>query len=282
MTRVAVLGTGLMGAGMARSLLRAGVDVAVWNRSRAKARPLAESGATVVDRAVDAVVGADVVVTMLFDAASTEEVAAEVLPAVTGVWAQCATVGVEGAERLAAAAREHGVRMVDAPVLGTRKPAEDGTLVLLAGGDPALGDAVAPVFDAIGSRTVWVGERPGDGQRLKLVANSWVLSITAATAQAIALAKGLGVPPESFLDAIRGGAVDSAYAHLKGKAMIDGDFATSFGVDGAVKDSGLILDAVRAVGADDRLIAALHGQFRDAAAIAGEDDMAAVIRVHGT
>jgi 3-hydroxyisobutyrate dehydrogenase len=281
---VAVLGIGLMGAGMARSLLRAGLDVVVWNRDAAKSKPLASDGARVASDAAEAVVDADVMLTMLFDADATAEVASAVLPSVRkdAVWAQCATVGLDGARRLASLAAEHGVLLVDAPVLGTRKPAEDGALVVLASGPAWAREAVEPVFSAIGSRTIWTGTRPDDGQRLKLVANAWILSITAATAQSVALASGLGIPPGSFLDAISGGAVDAPYAHIKGKAMISGDFTPSFEVRGAVKDSGLVLGALEEAGVDQRLMAVLHGLFRDGAGLAGDtrQDMAAVVRAY--
>ncbi|WP_447006830.1 NAD(P)-dependent oxidoreductase [Saccharothrix isguenensis] len=280
---VVVLGTGLMGAGMARSLLRAGFDVVVWNRSVAKARALAEDGAVVADDPKTAVAEADVVITMLFDAGATCAVMTEALPAVReeSVWAQCGTVGVEGGQRLAELAARHRVPYVDAPVLGSRAPAEAGKLTVLAAGHQGLRASVAPVFDAIGIRTVWAGERPGDGQRLKLAANSWVLSITAATAQAVALARGLGLEPDAFLEAIAGGAVDSTYAQVKGRAMIDSDFSPAFGVDGAVKDSELIVAALDVVGADDRLMRVLHSLYLTAAergAGEGVEDMAAVIR----
>ncbi|GAA2685441.1 MULTISPECIES: NAD(P)-dependent oxidoreductase [Actinosynnema] len=281
---VAVLGMGLMGAGMARNLLRAGLEVRVWNRDPAKSRPLADDGARVASSAAEAVAGADVVLTMLFDAEATVEVMSAALPSARAgvVWAQCATVGVDGAARLAALAAEHGAVLVDAPVLGTRKPAEDGTLTVLAAGPESARAAVEPVFAAVASRVVWAGERADDGQRLKLVANSWVLSVTGATAQAVALARGLGVEPQLFLDSVAGSAVDTPYAHLKGRAMITGDFTPSFGIDGAVKDSALILEALAAGGTDGRLMAALHGLFADAAEVDGAADMAAVVRAYRT
>jgi 3-hydroxyisobutyrate dehydrogenase len=194
---------------------------------------------------------------------------------------QCATVGLDGGERLARLADEHGTAFVDAPVLGTRQPAEQGKLTVLAAAPEELRAAVAPVFDAVAARVVWAGTRPGDGQRLKLVANSWVLSITAATAQSVALARGLGLEPTAFLDAIAGGPVDSAYAQAKGRAMINGDFAPAFGVDGAAKDSALIVAAMGAAGTDDRLMRVLLDHYRTA-----DDgtpaDMAAVVRAFGT
>ncbi|CAL9513835.1 L-threonate dehydrogenase [Actinosynnema sp. ALI-1.44] len=276
---VAVLGTGIMGAGMARSLLRAGLDVAVWNRSADKARPLGEDGARVADTPAEAVAGVDVVLTVLFDADSTAEVVRG-LDLGGAVWVQSGTVGLEGTERLVELAGS--TPFVDAPVLGTRKPAEEGKLTVLAAGPREVRDRVAPVFEAIGSRTVWAGERPGDGHRLKLAANSWVLSITAATAQAVALTRGLGLEPEAFLDVIAGGPTDSGYAQAKGRAMIAGDFTPSFGIDGAVKDADLIMEAMRAAGTDDRLMRALHEQYRVAADHRGAEDMAAVVRAFGT
>jgi 3-hydroxyisobutyrate dehydrogenase len=279
--KVTVLGTGIMGAGMTRSLLRSGLDVTVWNRDPSRARPLADDGATLAETPAAAVTGADVVLTILFDAAAVTEVMTSALPAVgdRAVWVQSSTVGLAATEELAELARERGVDFVDAPVLGTRQPAEQGKLTVLAAGPESSREQVAPVFDAIGARTVWVSERPGDGHRLKLVANAWVLSITAATAQSIALAGGLGLEPGRFLEIIAGGPTDSGYAQAKGRNMIAGEFTPAFAVDGAVKDASLILEAIREAGVDDRLLSAVHAQFADTAAAGhADEDMAAIIR----
>lgn len=280
--RVALLGTGLMGAGMARSMLRAGLDVTVWNRSADKTTDLGEAGARVATDPSDAVRDADIVVTMLFDVESVEAVMSDAIGAIgDGVpWVQTSTVGIAGVERLAALAAEHDVPFVDAPVLGTRAPAENGALTVLAGGPAELRDQVAPLFDAIGSATVWVGDKAGDGHRLKLVANSWVLSITTATAQAVGMAQHLDIDPRQFLDSIGGGPLDCGYAQLKGDAMITGSLDPSFALDGAAKDSGLIADAMENAGMDSSVMRAIRSRFV-AAADAGHshDDMAAVI--HG-
>jgi 3-hydroxyisobutyrate dehydrogenase len=282
MRRVAVLGTGIMGAGMARSLLRSGLDVIVWNRSPDRAAPLAADGAQVAGTAAEAVAGADGVVSMLWDGGSVAEVMTAALPAAPeGVlWAQTSTVSLHDAGvRLPALASRHGARYVDAPVLGTRQPAEEGKLLVLAAAAGPLRDPVTPLFDAIAARTVWVSERPGDSTRLKLVANSWIGTIVAATAQAIALAQSLGLDPQVFLDTLRGGAVDTPLLHLKGQAMIAGEFPPSFTVDGAVKDTGLIAAAMRESGTDPTLMDAVSCQFRKAADGGhGGEDMAAVYR----
>jgi len=275
-----VLGTGIMGAGMARSLLRSGLDVTVWNRTSGRAAPLAADGAHVAGTAAEAVAGVDAVVTSLWHGDSVAEVMTEALPsAPAGVlWAQTTTISLRDAgDRLPALAARHGARYVDAPVLGTRQPAEEGKLTVLAAAPEPLRDPVAPVFGAIAARVVWVSERPGDGARLKLVANSWVTTMVAAAGQAIAFARELGLDPQVFLDVVKGSAVDTPYLDLKGQAMIAARFPASFAVDGAVKDTGLIAAAMREAGTDATLMDAVGQQFRKAADSGhGDDDMAAV------
>lgn len=250
MTTVTVLGTGIMGAPMARNLIRAGFDVRVWNRTRDKADPLADDGATVCTTPRDAARDADFLVTMLTDADAVEATVDGddgALSDAHPLWLQMSTVGVDGAERLAAIAAARGVTYVDAPVLGTRTPAEQATLTILASGPDDAREACAPVFDAIGKKTFWLGPA-GNGSRLKLVMNSWVLALTTATAEAMALATGLGLDPKRFLDTIEGGPLDAQYAHVKGTAMIKREFPPAFPVAGAAKDARLILAAADGAG----------------------------------
>lgn len=275
--RVALLGTGTMGAGMARSMKRAGLDVTAWNRSRDKAEPLAEDGIDVAGSVAEAVRDADVVVTMLFDADAVLEHAQDIVGALgpDAVWVQSSTVGPDGMRRIADAAGD--VQLLDAPVLGTKGPAEQGKLVPLVSGPPALIEKVRPVLDAVGSKTVVAGEQLGDGSALKLACNAWVLSITAAIGQSIALAQAQGLDPAKFLEAIEGGASDTPYAHVKGKAMMAGDFSPSFGLDGGRKDLALIVAAARAGGVATPLLDGATALY-DAAAEHGhgKDDLAAV------
>jgi 3-hydroxyisobutyrate dehydrogenase len=217
---------------------------------------------------------------MLFDADAVGEVMADVLPAMPeqAVWVQASTVGIEESQELAERAGAAGRAFVDAPVLGTRQPAEEGNLIVLAAGPHDVRAKVQPVLDAVGSRTVWVSERPGDGHRLKLVANSWVLSLTAATGQAIALARASGLDPASFLDVISGGPTDCAYAQVKGKAMIAGDFSPAFTLSGASKDAALIAQAMDVAGVDGTVIDALRYEFERAEKAGhADEDMAAVV-----
>lgn len=275
MTRVAVLGTGIMGSGMAGSMARAGLDVTAWNRSPDKAKPLSEHGIRVVGDLAEAVADADLVVTSLFDTTSVLDVAGVVvdgLPA-GAIWVQSSTIGLDGTRRAVELATAHDVAFLDAPVLGTRQPAESGALVVLVSGDAALRARTQPVFDAIGSRTVVVGDRPGQASALKLVMNAWIASLTAALGQSLALARGLGLPPELFLDTLRGTPTDTAYAHAKGDAILSGDTTTSFAVDGVVKDVGLIRDAAVQAGVPTDLLDAVLDSYQRArdAGLGGHD-----------
>lgn len=282
--RVAVLGTGTMGAGMARSLLRGGHEVTVWNRSADRARPLAEDGATVADSARAAVTGAGLVVTMLFDADAVLGVVEPVADAfgADAVWAQMSTIGLAGTRRAAELARRYGLRLVDAPVLGTKQPAEQGKVVVLAAGDPALRETVSPAFDAMGSRTVWAGDTPGAGSALKLAGNAWIATLTAGVGQSLALARALGVDPRLFLDAIAGGASDTPYAQSKGDAWLKGELDPQFALDGLLKDLGLIRAAVEGAGMDAELVGALHDTFQRASNSGhGGQDIAAVAAAFG-
>jgi 3-hydroxyisobutyrate dehydrogenase len=279
---VALLGTGTMGAGMAASIARAGLPLRVWNRSREKAEPLAGVGVVIADSPAEAVEGADLVLTMLFDAdavaATMEQARASLAPG--AVWVQQSTVGVEGSDRLVALARDLGVAYVDAPVLGTRKPAEDGALVVLASGPPDVRERVTPVFDAIGSRTLWLGAA-GEASRLKLAANAWVITVVEGIAESLALTRSLGLDPHLFLQAVAGGAMDAPYVQLKGTAMIEGDFEPSFSLDGAAKDGDLIVAAARGAGVELAVVEAARDHLaRARAAGHGGQDLSATYLEH--
>ncbi len=278
---ITLLGTGTMGVGMTHSLLRDGLPVTVWNRHPEKAAPLADDGATVAESLEDALRGAQVVVTMLFDADSVAAVMEQALPLFDdgAVWVQTSTVGRDGVARLAAMAAEHGVPFYDAPVVGTKQPAEDGKLVVLAAGPAAQRELVQPVLDAIGGRTVWLGDEAGPASAMKLVANSWVGVLTAGTAFGIAQAEAFGLDPARFLETIAGGASDSAYLQGKGKAILEdrtGD--TQFALDGLLKDLRLIREADEAAGVPTTLVDALVTLYAGASeAGAGGGDVAGVI-----
>ncbi|SKA11395.1 3-hydroxyisobutyrate dehydrogenase [Marinactinospora thermotolerans DSM 45154] len=246
---VAVLGTGVMGAPMARNIAAAGLAVHVWNRTRAKAESLAEAGITVAEDPAAAVRTADIVLTMLTDGPAVEEVMRGIGVSLEGkVWAQTTTVGPEAATRLADLAAERGMAFVDAPVVGTRGPAEAGGLKVLAACDADVRDRLVAVFDAIGSETVWLDGGPGAASRLKLVVNNWVLALNTATGETLALARALGVEAQYFLGTVAGGPLDAGYLRAKAEAILEEDFTPDFSVANAAKDARLILDAAEREG----------------------------------
>ncbi|MEV0821319.1 NAD(P)-dependent oxidoreductase [Nonomuraea rubra] len=277
MTSVAVLGTGLMGLPMGRNLARAGMRVTAWNRTRDKALPLQEDGAVVAHSPAEAVAGADVIVTMLSDGDAVHEAVAAAAPGLRAgqVWAQMSTAGLAAVERLSALAAEHGLTFVDAPVQGTRQPAEQGKLVILASGPDSARAALEPVFDALGQRTLWLGDA-GAGTRLKMATVSFGISLTAVVAEALSLAQGLGLDPDLVRQVISGGPMDSTYFQAKSAAILSGDFTPSFTVRNAEKDTRLITEAGEAAGVRLDLVAAAGERFRRAEAQGhGDEDMAA-------
>lgn len=278
--RVAVLGTGTMGFPMARNMARAGLSIRAWNRSHEKAEPLRTEGVEVAFTRAEAAEGADVVVTMLSDADAVLEVVAGdegALSKMSGdaVWAQMSTIGLEGTARCMELAEQHRVAFVDAPVLGTKQPAEEGKLVVLASGPEGALDRCAPIFEAVAQRIVRLGTA-GRGTRLKLVVNSWIVSFVEALAETIALAEALDVDPELFLETIEGGSLDSAYAQTKGKAMIEGEFPASFSLQLALKDAELVREAAAKQGLELPMIDAVVKQFAKSVELGhGDEDLAA-------
>jgi 3-hydroxyisobutyrate dehydrogenase len=310
---VAVLGAGgMMGFPIARNIARAGLQVRAWNRSAGKARPLADDGVHVGTTPRDTAHGAGIVITMLADedaviaamdgpdgALAAMRDAAR--PTVTGgrqggngqqrvnghrgangdsggapqaLWVQMSTIGEEATRRCAELAAGRGIGFVDAPVLGTRQPAEQGKLIVLESGPVEARGRLRPVFDAIGQRTIHAGEA-GAGSRLKLVTNSWVQVVVEAAAETIALAEGLDVDPELFFKAIEGGTLDLPYLRMKGQAITSRDFTPAFRLSLAAKDAGLVKAAAQRHGLDLPLIDAIARRFAEGAREHGDEDISA-------
>ena len=277
-TTVAVLGTGIMGAAMARNLLSAGMQVRAWNRSREKAEPLEKKGAEVADNPGDAARGAAFILTMLPDADVVESRwKRRALGAGRGRCVAADEYGGEGGnERLAGLAADSGVAYVDAPVLGTKQPAEQGQLIVLASGPEEVRERSEQVFSAVGSKTVWLGEA-GEGSRLKLVINNWIVGLLGVLAETVAFAEATGVDPAKFLVTIEDGPLGLPYAQIKGTMMVEEDFPTSFSARLARKDAGLVLDAAEAHDLRMRIAEAVVARFDETIQAGhGDEYMAAV------
>jgi 3-hydroxyisobutyrate dehydrogenase len=265
--RVAVLGTGIMGAAMARNVAAAGHDVVVWNRTREKAEA---TGLPVADTPAAAADGAEVVLTVLRDLDAVREALSGVELGDTA-WMQSSTVGLRVVDLAG-----FGGRLVDAPVLGTRRPAEEGKLTVFLSGPADAREAVRPVAEAVGSKVVDVGDRVGDATRLKLVLNTWVLFLTESTAELLALAEAAGIEPRRVLESLAGGPTDSGYLQAKGGAIADRSFEPQFKLETALKDARLVQELAAEAGVDLPLLEATAARFARAVDLGhGSEDMAA-------
>ncbi len=245
---VAVLGIGAMGRGMATSALRAGIPTIVWNRSPEATRDLAELGAEVAESASDAARRAAIVVTMVTDTAAVISIARDegMLSALApgAIWVQMSTIGVAGIERVAAMVGDErpDVTLLDAPVSGSKDPAEQGQLTIFASGPDDTRSRVTFLFDALGQRTIWVGA-VGAGTRLKLVNNTWLAFTNEAVAASVALARRLKLETETVADALSGGPLVSPWQAAKLQRIADGEFSAQFALSLALKDVHLALQA---------------------------------------
>jgi 3-hydroxyisobutyrate dehydrogenase len=169
------------------------------------------------------------------------------------IWVQMSTIGVSGIERVAAVVEKEraDISLLDAPVSGSKDPAERGQLTIFASGADEARAPVAPLFDALGQRTIWVGPI-GMGTRLKLVSNTWLAFAAEAVAASVALAHRLGLETETVVDALDGGPLASAWQAAKLQRILDDDFSAQFSLSLALKDVRLALAA-----ADDEQFAAL-------------------------
>jgi 3-hydroxyisobutyrate dehydrogenase len=276
---VAVIGTGIMGSAMARNLLAAGFRVTVWDRAPSAAGPLAEAGAVAAGSAREAVRDARVLITMLptADAVNAVIFGAAVVDAFPGgcVWAQMGTIGVQASLDIAGRLGQlrPDVRYVDAPVMGSKGPAERGQLVVLASGPAAAAETTGPAFSAIGSRTVWLGEA-GQGSNVKLVVNAYMSVLIEGVAEALELAGRLGISPAQLDEVIEGGPLDAPIADAKLHKMAHGDSAAEFPLEWALKDVDL---AIGAGGGDSLpLLATLSRQWHAAVEAGhGREDISA-------
>jgi 3-hydroxyisobutyrate dehydrogenase len=276
---VAVLGTGIMGSAMARNLLAAGLRTRVWDQSPRALAPLAEAGAVVAASAQDAVRDARVVITMLPTAAVVDSVmftgGVAAALARDAVWAQMGTIGVTAIAEIGArlGRLRPDVMLVDAPVSGSKGPAEAGQLLVLASGPAAAETVVRPAFAAIGRRTVWLGQA-GQGSRMKLVVNAYLSTLIEGVAEALELGGRLGIDAAVLDAVIEGGPLDAPLADAKLHKIVRGDFTPEFPLEWALKDVDLAIAA--SDGARLPMLEALSDQWRTAVAAGyGRQDISA-------
>ncbi|MFK4874723.1 NAD(P)-dependent oxidoreductase [Novosphingobium sp. ZW T3_23] len=280
--KVAVLGLGIMGSGMARQLLNADFEVAVWNRSAEKAAPLAKAGARIGSTPADAAQGASVVVAMLADdtvsravwtgedgafAAMDEGAIAIDSSTLTGGWVA----------QLAALAEARGIRFLEAPVTGSRDQAAQGALRFLVGGGGEVLAAARPVFEAMGSTVVHLGP-VGSGATVKL-ANNFLCGVQAASlSEAVALFEKRGLDVEQAMSILTDGAPASPLLKAVSRRMLDRAYDPHFLVPLMGKDLGYAEQALAEVGIVSAIAAAARQRFVEAdAAGHGTQDIASIV-----
>jgi 3-hydroxyisobutyrate dehydrogenase len=246
--RVALLGIGAMGHGMATSALRAGIPTIVWNRTPRATEDLVALGAEVAETPADAARRAVIVVTMVTNTdavlaiARDEGMLASLAPG--AIWVQMSTIGVAGIERVAEFAEKErpDVTLIDAPVSGSKDPAAQGQLTIFASGPDEARARVAPLFEALGQRTIWVGP-VGAGTRLKIVNNTWLAFANESVSASVALARRLGLEIETVVDALSAGPLVSPWQAAKLQRIVKDDFSPQFALSLALKDVNLALEA---------------------------------------
>jgi 3-hydroxyisobutyrate dehydrogenase len=278
--RVGLLGTGLMGSAMGRRLLEQGVGVTAWDRTAEHVSALEAVGADAARSPEDVLAGASTVITML---PTAEIVLAVVEPLMTvwpegTVWLQMSSVGASEADRLTTVAREHHVTIVDAPVSGSTHPALEGQLTILASGPDSVREQLQPVFAALGSRVMWVGEA-GMGSRLKLAANHWMVASVSAVAETMHLCEAMGLDQQPFVELLEGGPLGSPYIREKLAEMRRREYPAGFPVGLALKDLDLVSEVEAATAAEMPVLELTRERFSLAAKGHADEDLAAVYEV---
>jgi 3-hydroxyisobutyrate dehydrogenase len=276
-TRVGLLGVGLMGSAMAGRLLDQGIAVIAWDRDAEHVRAIESRGVEAAQEPREVVSGAGVVITMLPTAAIILDLVAPLLdewPQNT-IWLQMSSVGAAEADQLTQVAEAHAITLVDAPVSGSTHPAEEGQLTILASGPDTARDAVKPIFDALASRVLWVGDA-GMGSRLKLAANHWMITMVGGLAESMQLCEVMGLDQQQFVALLDGGPLGSAYAVQKLDEMRRHEYPAGFPVRLALKDLELVKEVEQSSEATMPLLDVVLERFRTANQDLADEDVAAV------
>ena len=251
--RAAFLGLGIMGLPMARNAARAGHEITAYNRTEHDFRELTQAGGKIVDSAAEAVADAEVVVVMLTGPEACDAVllgpdgAGKALSGKLVV--NMSTVPPAYTKTLAERLAAIGARFIDAPVSGSRQPAEEGTLVILAGGASDDVAAAEPVLSALGSKVVRCGP-VGMGATMKLCVNLTLGTMAEGLAEGVELARSGGLSAETFLDVVLAGPLGNKLFAMKRPLLVSGDFAPQFPLKHMAKDLGFVVNMATETGAD--------------------------------
>jgi len=283
MAKYGFLGLGIMGSAIAANLVRAGFEVTVWNRTAARCAPLVALGARQAATPREVAESCDITFAMLADPAAAlatcrgEDGVAAGISGGRG-YVDMSTVDDATAKTIAQMISARGGRFLEAPVSGTKKPAEDGTLVILSGGDRSLYDEAAPAFDKLGKKRLFLGE-VGQGARMKLVVNLVMGSMLTALGEGMALGLKGGLDGAQILDVLDAGAMACPMFRAKGPMLLAGEFPTSFPLKHMQKDLRLALALGEELGQNLATTAASNELFkRERIDGHGDEDIGAVFR----
>lgn len=245
MKKYGFLGLGIMGRAMAANLLRAGFPLTIWNRSPGKADALVSQGAKLAKTPAEVVASSDITFAMVADPKASLDLCFEKDGILEGLssgkgYIDISTVSPETVFRISQAVSDAGGRYLEAPVSGSKKPAEDGTLVFLCGGDKQLYTDAAPALEVMGKNSFFFGEA-GNGAKTKLLVNMIMGTMIAALGEGLALTRKAGLNPEDLLEVLAEGAIDNPMFRLKGPQMIKGEYPTAFPLKHMQKDLRLAL-----------------------------------------
>ncbi len=267
------IGTGIMGAPMARRLIGGGNRVRVFNRSPERARALAADGATVAADAATCAAGAELVFIMVPDTPDVEETVAKIEPVLKPgqIVINMSTVAPSAERAIAARLKAKGVEYLDAPVSGGDVGARDGTLAIMVGGDAAAFARARPLFELMGKRITHMGAS-GAGQMTKLANQIAVALALEAAAEAIKLAQAGGLDASRVVEAIGAGAAGSWQLSNLGPKIIAGDYRPGFFIKLIRKDLRLVAEAARESGLALPGLALMASMFNAAAALGHDLD----------
>mmetsp|Transcript_13682 Transcript_13682/g.35150 ORF Transcript_13682/g.35150 Transcript_13682/m.35150 type:complete len:406 (+) Transcript_13682:156-1373(+) len=282
-TTLGFVGMGIMGVPMALNLVRAGYSVVVWNRSTAKCVPLKEAGAVVARSPAEVARQSDVVFGMLSDPFAAYSVACRPGGVVEGLcegkgYVDVSTVDPFTARQIQDGVRAAGAQFLEAPVSGSKGPAEQGQLIFLTAGTRELYDRVAHPLEVMGKASFYLGD-VGKGANMKLVVNMIMGSMMAAFSEGMALAERTGLSQQDLLDVVSLGAIASPMFALKGPAMMEGSFPAAFPLKHQAKDLRLALEVAELMEAELPVSDATLGAYERAERLGlGEQDFSAVLR----
>ncbi|XP_022956320.1 glyoxylate/succinic semialdehyde reductase 2, chloroplastic-like [Cucurbita moschata] len=280
--RVGFLGLGIMGSPMAENLVKSGYDVTVWNRTKSKCDPLINLGAKYQPSPQKVAASCDVTFAMLADPESALDVAVGENGAVSGLspgkgYVDVSTVDAATSNLVSARIKDTGALFLEAPVSGSKKPAEDGQLIFLTAGDKALYERVAPLLDIMGKSKFYLGE-VGNGAAMKLVVNMIMGSMMASFSEGLLLSEKVGLDPSILVQVVSQGAISAPMYSLKGPSMIQSLYPTAFPLKHQQKDLRLALGLAESVSQPTPIAAAANEVYKVAKSHGlGDQDFSAVI-----